>query len=356
MLRRRLLKTAGSFGALSVTAPRAPLAASGFYVPAEEAPHTQTFMQWPVHRRVYPDPVFLEMTQRAIADIANTIAAFEPVTMLAAKEYHRRARKMLSDDVTLWDIPTEDLWCRDAGPIFVIDGAGSLAIRHIRFNGWGRKQVHRRDAQIAQRVAQRLGLELLPSGLVGEAGGVEQDGHGLLMAHASSWVNDNRNPGLSRAKIEDRLLTAYGARRMIWSEGVWGEDITDYHIDSLARFTGPRQVLINLPERPDPIDPFHAAAIQTHDRLVAEGLDVEVITEPERPRVRTPDFVASYANYYVCNGAVIAAQFGDDRTDAIARNALARHYPGREIILLNVDPLGEMGGGIHCATQQMPAP
>jgi len=294
------------------------------------------------------------MAQHAIADIANAIAEFEPVVMLAAASDHARAQRKLSAAVDLWDVPTEDLWCRDAGPVFVIDGKGGLAVRHIQFNGWGRKQVHARDAKIAELVTARLGLPLLPSGLYGEAGGVEQDGHGLLLAHESSWIIENRNPGLTRDAVEARLLAAYGADRMIWSEGVRGGDITDYHIDSLARFTGPGRVLINLPDDPDPDDPFHDAALDTHDALVAAGLDVEVIPEPEERRVDSVDFVASYANYYVCNGGVIAAQFGDAEADVLARDALARHYPGREIVTLNVDPLGEMGGGIHCATQQMP--
>ena len=340
---------------MTIAGPTLAQPGDGFYVPPEEGPHQRTFMQWPVNRRVHPDPVFLDMVQHTIADIANVISEFEPVTMLAAAADHAGARRKLSGRVELWDIPTEDLWCRDAGPIFVVDGKGGLAIRHIQFNGWGEKQVNSRDSQIAQKVAERLGLDLLQTGLHGEAGGVEQDGHGLLLAHESSWVNENRNPGLSRDQIETRLLRAYGAERMIWSDGVWGEDITDYHIDSLARFTGPGRVLINLPDDLDLSDPFHAAAADTHDRIVAAGLSVEVIPEPEQRRVDSIDFVASYANYYVCNGGVIAAQFGDRETDQIATEALARHYPGRDIITLNVDTLGELGGGIHCATQQMPA-
>ncbi|SMX44388.1 Putative agmatine deiminase [Octadecabacter ascidiaceicola] len=330
-------------------------AQTGYFVPSEEARHQRTFMQWPVNRRVHPDPLFLEMAQQTIADVANAIADFEPVTMLAHPDDHASARRKLSSGVELWDIPTEDLWCRDAGPIFLVDGNGGLAVSHIQFNGWGEKQVNARDSKIAAEVANRLGLELIPTGLRGEAGAVEQDGHGLLLAHESSWVNDNRNPGLTRGEIETRLLRAYGADRMIWTDGVWGEDITDYHIDSLARFTGPNRVLINLPDDPDMSDPFHVAALDTHDALEAAGLQIEVIPEPTIRRVNSIDFVASYANYYVCNGAVIAAQFGDAETDAIAEDALRRHYPGREIITLNVDPLGEMGGGIHCATQQMPA-
>ncbi len=355
MHRRNLLLSGGAFGLLGL--PRNAIAKSGpeFFVPPEESPHERTFMQWPVNRQVHADPVFLRMTQQTIADIANAISEFEPVTMLAAQNDHARARAKLSGAVALWDVPTEDLWCRDSGPIFVVNGNGDMAVSQIQFNGWGERQVNQRDSQIAGRVAHRLGVPLLPTGLRGEAGGVEQDGHGLLIAHESSWVNDNRNPGLSRDQIEQRLLKAYGADRMIWSAGLWDQDITDYHIDSLARFTGPGRVLINLPDDPDMSDPFHLAALDTHDTLVAQGLSVEVIPEPHRRRVQSIDFVASYANYYVCNGGVIAAQFGDKETDQIAVDALARHYPGREIVTLNVDPLGELGGGIHCATQQMPA-
>lgn len=355
MNRRKLIFGSCAAGVIGMTGQTFAQTGQDFYVPPEEAKHQRTFMQWPVNRTVHPDPVFLDIVQQTIADVANAISAFEPVTMLAVQADHTGARRKLSTAVELWDIPTEDLWCRDAGPIFVVNAAGSLAVSHIQFNGWGEKQVNRHDSQIARLVAERLGLELRPTGLLGEAGGVEQDGHGLLAAHESSWVNDNRNPGLSRDEVESRLLTAYGADRMIWSDGVWGEDITDYHIDSLARFTGQGRMLLNLLSDPDMRNPFHLAALDTHDKLVAEGLGVEVIYEPNKRRVRSVDFVASYANYYVCNGGVIAAEFGDPEADQAAVDALARHYPDREIVTLNVDPLGEMGGGIHCATQQMPA-
>ena len=114
-------------------------------------------------------------------------------------------------------------------------------------------------------------------------------------------------------------------------------------------------LLINLPGRPISGEPFHEDALETHDILKAAGLEVDVIPEPNRRRVRSADFVASYVNYYVCNGGVIAPQFGDSDTDAEARRALRRHYPGREVVTLNTDTLGQLGGGIHCATQQMPA-
>lgn len=356
-MNRRDFLAYGSTTALMSILPIDALAGlgKGFSVPPEENRHAGTFMQWPVSRRVYPDRYFLDQTQQTIANIANTIAEFEPVTMLAAKSDHAAARRKLSQKVTLWDIPTDDLWCRDSGPIFGVGPSGKLAVSHIQFNGWGRKQVHGHDRAVAARVASRMGLELIDSDLKGEAGGVEQDGHGLLMAHESSWVNRNRNPGQSRDQVEARLLAAYGATQMIWSRGLKGQDITDYHIDSLARFTGPGRVLINLPQIPDPYDPFHKAAQATHKVLKKAGLKITVIPEPAKRRVKDIDFVASYANYYVCNRAVIAAQFGDAKADHKAVQALRRHYPGREIIALNVDALGELGGGVHCATQQIPA-
>lgn len=328
------------------------MATQPLHVRPEEDPHEATFMMWPAARTVHPEKAFLNILQQTIADIANAIAQFEPVILLAAPSDQARAKTMLSSNVTLWDIPTEDLWARDAGPLIAHRGSRRV-VSHIKFNGWGNKQVHTRDGQVAGAIATRLGFDLVDSGFFGEAGGVEHDGHGLLMAHESSWVNKNRNPSLSRADVERRLLKAYGAERMIWGKGVRGEDITDYHIDSLARFTGPNRALINLNDNPDWEDPFHVAAYETYDILKAAGVDLEVIPEPTYRRVKGVEFVASYANYYACNGAVIAAEFGDRESDKIAREALARHYPGREIVTLNVDPLGEVGGGIHCATQQL---
>ncbi len=327
----------------------------GFRVPAEESPHEATIMMWPASRRVYTGKSYLRLVQRTISKIANAIKDFEPVILLADANEHSRIRKLVSDDVVLWDIPTEDLWARDAGPLIATASNGRRVHSHIRFNGWGKKQVHKFDGAVAKSVTDRLGFDTYDSGLRGECGGADQDGHGNLIAHESSWVIANRNPGLSQAEIERRLLSAYGARHLVWSEGLKARDVTDYHIDGLARFTGPGRVLMNLPKRPDARDPFHKAANRTHKDLTDAGLTLDIIPDPTHRRVKSIDFVASYVNYYVCNGAVIMPHFGDSDSDQIAQSALARHYPGREIIALNTDPLGENGGGIHCATQQLPA-
>ena len=345
-------------GSTQKDSAQASLALADYEMPPETAPHERTLMQWPVSLDVY-DRKSLQGVQSRIALIANTIGRFEPVVMMVSDADANAARSQLDDRVAIWNIPTDDLWCRDSGPTFVKNAAGALAVSHIRFNGWGNKQLHDNDGNIAKRVAARLGLPLLDSGLVGEGGGVEHDGAGTLLATASCWVNPNRNRG-TQTDIGRKLTRALGGEKIIWVPGLKGKDITDYHIDALARFVDPGKILIQLPARIDPADPFSRAAFEAYDILKrqtdAQGRKFEIITIPEPVNIRSrkADFLASYVNYYVCNGAVIAPEFGDDRIDRKAQETLKQLYPHREIVMLNIDPLGEAGGGIHCATQQQP--
>ncbi|MGI9352731.1 MAG: agmatine deiminase family protein [Rhizobiaceae bacterium] len=335
-------------------------AVTGFRLPEESGPHVRTFMQWPANLQVYGDVYFLTKIQDTIADIANTISEFEPVVMLMDNMHIGKARKKLGVGVEIWNIPTDDLWCRDSGPVFVKNGSGDMAVSQLNFNGWGNKQTHRNDGQIAERVASELGLKVLDRGLVGEGGGVECDGEGTLIAHESSWVNSNRNTA-NKDEIGQKLCHAFGMKKVVWAPGIIGQDVTDYHIDALARFTAPGKIIIQLPDRVYGGDIWSRAAFETHDILAnstdASGrmLEITTLPEPEYPRISSPDFVASYVNYYVCNDAVIAAQFGDPQADLKARTTLSDAFPGREVVMLNADLLGELGGGIHCATQQQPA-
>jgi agmatine deiminase len=327
-------------------------------MPLESEPHERTIMQWPVNLDIY-EQRSLKKVQASIALIANNIAKFEPVVMLVADAHATAAQKALSPEIELWNIPTDDLWCRDSGPTFIKNARGEMAIANFHFNGWGEKQPHDNDALIAERVAERLGLPLLDTGLVGEQGGVEHDGAGTLLAHASCWVNPNRNAG-NKAEVELALLNALGGKKMIWAPGIAGKDITDYHIDALARFVGPGKVLIQLGDAIDPDDPWSVSGHETLEILQnatdARGKKLEIIRLPDPVNIRSrkADFVASYVNYYVCNGAVIAAQFGDKAADGKAKEVLQSLYPGRTIVMIDIDPIGESGGGIHCATQHQP--
>ena len=364
MTRRTVLKSvlAGlSVGAVGSSASAGQsVRAAGYRMPLESGPHLRTFMQWPAVKDIHGGQENLDAVRDEIALIANSIARFEPVVMLARPEHLEGARGRLKPDVELWPLAVQDLWCRDSGPTFVLDAQGQLAASELNFNGWGGKQQHADDALVARRVAEKLGLQIFDNPVTGEGGGVETAGESTLLAHASSWVNPNRNNG-TEAEIGKILCDALGAEKMIWAPGVKDADITDYHIDALARFVKPGLVLIQLPEKVIDGDPWSAAAFETYEVLKkatdvqGRKLDIAVIPDPAGVRSSAEDFVSSYVNYYVCNGAVIGAEFGDDKADSEAARMLGQLYPGREILSLNVDVIGESGGGIHCATQQQPS-
>jgi agmatine deiminase len=232
----------------------------------------------------------------------------------------------------------------------------------VRFNGWGNKQRHAGDRRLAEIVAKMLRLEVVDSGVVGEGGGLEVDGDGTVLAAESSWVNENRNPGRSRADIEAALVDLVGAERFLWVEGLPGRDITDDHIDSQARFATPTTIVLDRPVADAPDDVWSRTATKTRDRLGAahtrDGKPYAIadLVQPERVRRHGAGFLATYLNYYVCNGAVLAPSFGDPLADDRARDTLAELFPTRRVVQLDIDPVAAGGGGIHCATQQQPVP
>ncbi|AUG80507.1 peptide ABC transporter permease [Kitasatospora sp. MMS16-BH015] len=351
-----------AFGATAARrAVGAPAVAGAFQVPVDTVPHTRTWMAWPDSSGIWGGK--LSGVQSNIALIAKTIAKYEPVTMLANSASVSKARSMCGSAVTvIGSIPVDDCWMRDTGPVFRTDGAGGLDTVGLNFNGWGNHQTHAKDALVAQRIASYLGLPFTAAGLVGEGGAIETDGAGTLMATRSSIINSDRNPGMTQAQLESAMCAAYGASKVIWFTGIAGQDITDDHVDATSRFLGPGTAAVQMPLSGD-TDVWSNDERQQYQALSAatsaQGTRY-AITQIQGPnynliRSTSPDFVGSYANYYVCNGAVISAQFGDTRADAAAKTTLARLFPGRTIEQLNIDNLGAGGGGIHCVTQQQPA-
>jgi agmatine deiminase len=331
-------------------------------MPAEETPHERTWMCWPSSTEVWGSD--LAGVQTAIVAIATAISRFEPVALLVRPEERERVGKKLPK-VMLVEAPVDDLWARDTLPSFLTrqsgTGAVELAAGRVQFNGWGGKQIHSGDADLTRIVAEHLRVPLIDSGVVGEGGGLEIDGQRTVLAAASSWVNDNRNPGRSRDQIAAALLNLLGAERMIWIDGLAGADITDGHIDTLGRFATPTTIVIDKPAFDDRTDPWVAVAARTKDLLGAartsanKPYKIVSMTQPTKTRQTGDSFLSTYMNYYVCNGAVIAPEFGDRSADTEAKRVLTALFPGRQIVQLNIDALAAGGGGIHCATQQQPS-
>ncbi|MEU4955496.1 agmatine deiminase family protein [Streptomyces lavendulae] len=351
-------------GAALTSASASPAARPGGVrpqVPADDVPHARTWMSWPSRKSVWGRQ--LSGVQEDIALIARTIAEFEPVVMCVPDDYSaRQARPLCGPQVEVTTtIPTDDLWMRDIAPVFRHDGNGGLDAVSLNFNGWGNKQVHTYDTRAAELVARRRGLRLTYADLVGEGGAVECDGDGTLMATESSLVNKNRNRGMSRDEIEDALLEAYGADKMIWLPGIRGKDITDDHVDVTSRFVRPGVVMVQLPPQDrndewarDAREQFAILSAATDAR--GRRLRVIRVDGPDTVRSKSSTFVDSYLNFVLVNGGVITARFGDRSKDEAARQALAAAFPGREVVQLDVDRLMGGGGGIHCSTMHEPMP
>jgi agmatine deiminase len=329
-------------------------------MPEEGEPHQRTWMAFGVSDRIW-EPAQVPVVQRNLAAIAAAVSRFEPVTMLVRPDELDLARGLLGDAaVELVAAELDDLWMRDTGPIFVT-GDGALSAVDFNFNGWGGKQAHTRDSRVAGFVTGRAGARAVHTGLVLEGGGIEVDGEGTAIITESCVLNKNRNPGLSKQDVETQLGALLGLEKILWLPGIAGHDITDGHTDFYARFAGPGVVVAGLD--PDPGSYDHEVT-QRHLDLLKSATDargrplrVEVIKAPSRLRDESAgaDFAAGYINFYVCNGGVIAPEFGDPEADAAALDTLRRLFPDRDVVQLDIDGIAAGGGGIHCTTQQEPA-
>ncbi|MDI2124578.1 agmatine deiminase family protein [Yinghuangia seranimata] len=326
---------------------------------AEWDSHARTFMSWPASTGIWgPD---LAAVRRDITGIARAIAATEPVVLLARPEQADDAQNACGSDVEVVPIPVDDLWARDTVPVFV-EEAGAVHGVDFNFNGWGDKQAHGHDALVAREVLAKYGIPRDQTWITAEGGSFETDGAGTLMVTESSVVNDNRNPGKSRQQIEDELKRVLGVTKVIWFEGVRGKDITDAHVDSLARFVAPGVVLLDKAFPGEPADSWSRSADQARavlkDATDARGKTLQVIDLPQPdPQEMTghgDDFVSSYVNFFIGNKAVFLPRFGDKAADDRARGILRDHFPDRDVVSLRIDTIASGGGGIHCATHDQP--
>ncbi|MCF3194127.1 agmatine deiminase family protein [Pseudomonas bubulae] len=349
---------------LGLNASRVQAALKGnWHMPDEGDKHQRAFIAFGAQQAIWED--FTPNVQDALGLIARTLAEFEPVTVFCREgEQDLAAEKCGTDNITFVTTQLDDIWMRDIGANFVIDGEGRLGAVDFNFNGWGNKQQHGDDAQLAALVARKTAASYIRSELVGEGGGIEVDGQGTAIMTESSWINANRNPDWSKAEIEEELKARLGLRKIIWLPGIKGKDITDAHVDFYARFVKPGVVIANLDT--DPLSYDHKVTLAHLDILKnatdADGrkLQVHTLSPPMDPRQNkfsknNPDFAAGYINYFVINGAVIAPEFGDETADTKAFDLLSELYPDREVVQLNIDAISAGGGGIHCVTSHQPS-
>jgi agmatine deiminase len=324
-------------------------------MPSEEAEHEGTWLQWP-HHHTYGqdlpnsyDNIWIEMTKALHNGEMVHIVAYDETEKNRITQLLENANVDMSQIDFLIE-KTEDVWVRDNGPIFVYDKDNNLTITNWEFNGWGGKHKYENDNQIPTHVSSSIGIPKVDITMVLEGGAIEVDGDGTLMATKSSILNSNRNPGLTQAQAELFFKHYLGITNFVWLEGIAGLDITDMHIDGIARFVGNHTIatvskdfVLNFGEE-----------VFTNDYGIletAKNANGEPYTLVELPMAAQSE--GSYLNYYIGNEVVIVPNYNEP-TDAQANAIIQGLYPERQVIGIMVNDLWEDGGALHCVTQQQP--
>jgi agmatine deiminase len=324
--------------------------------PAEFEPHERTWMAWPHRQDLYGER--LAPMQAAYAKVARAIATFEPVNMVVHPDHAATARTQLGNAAQIIEVPIDDSWIRDSGPTFIVDGDGHVAGVSWRFNAWGGKHSPwTSDDALAKTLLRRERLGVRQSWLTCEGGSLACDGEGTLIVTETSILNPNRNPGVSKAFATSELKAMLGVEKVIWLPGDPLDLETDGHIDGMCCFVKPGTVLFET--NPDVTKP-HARILAENLAVLrsetdAKGRKLEAIPLVEAANaVATSDvFCRSYINFYLPNGGLILPAYGIPE-DAAALATVARAFPDRKIVQVDVNAIAPGGGSIHCITQEQP--
>jgi agmatine deiminase len=285
----------------------------------------------------------------ALADALHAEGKGETIVLVAASSEAASEARRLAPFATVIEEPFGDIWLRDTGPIVLGSGDQRMA-QGFGFNGWGGKYDLAGDDSIGERLAASVPLPYAKADWILEGGAIDGDGSGTFVTTEQCLLNPNRNPGLDRAAIEERLARDLGASRVVWlGEGLLN-DHTDGHVDNLARFVGPGRVALPEPATDDPNAAVYADAAE---RLAAAGLEIVRLPSPGRIEVEGEIIPASYMNFLVGNAAVVVPIYGaaNDEAAVAAGQAL---FPDRRAVGLRADHILTGGGSFHCISQQVP--
>jgi agmatine deiminase len=342
----------------------------GYSFPPEWHPHSATWITWPRPEGIsFPD--FYERVPDNLVRIIKHIVPREKVCIsvpngnwqrIVEKEFEHNECPL--ENVRFFHIPSDEAWCRDHGPAFVLrkhrSGKMQAAIIDWDYNAWGRKYPRYEDDDLLPvRVGEALELPVFQPNIVMEGGSVDFNGAGTILTTESCLLNHNRNPNLSKRQIENRLKAYYGQKHVIWlKDGIVGDD-TDGHIDDFARFIAPGKVVIAVEHDKDDenYDVLQENLVLLRKARDQDGKPLEVIEIP------MPDIVelqgqrlpASYANFYFVNGALLVPTYDDKKRDRRALEILQSHLNDRQVIGIDCRDLIWGLGAIHCLTQQQPA-
>ncbi|MDO9552171.1 agmatine/peptidylarginine deiminase [Rhodonellum sp.] len=340
-------------------------ASLGYIFPAEFGPHASTWLSWPHKEASWPGKI--DTIFSAYAEFIKLVAEGELVHINVANEAMRQfatAHLVLANadlsNIQFHFFPTNDAWCRDHGPAFLINPEAECkkALVKWNYNAWGEKYPpYDLDNQIPIKIAEYLNIPCFTPGIVMEGGSVEFNGKGTVLTSEACLLNPNRNPHLSKGQIEQYLIDYYGVSNVLWlNDGILGDD-TDGHIDDLTRFVNADTVVTVVEQNAS--DENYAPLKENLDLLqklrLEDGKQLNIIELPMPAPIVFEDMrlPASYANFYVSNKYVIVPTFRDDNDDK-ALDILSGCFSDRKVV--GVDSLDLIWGlgSFHCLSQQEP--
>ena len=346
-----------------VTEKRTP-AEMGYRFPAEWEKHAATWLSYPHNEASWPGkihtifPFYLEFIRHLAAGERVNINVTGPEMRERVEKSLRQANVQMSA-ITLHELLTNDAWCRDHGPAFVISPSTRhpKAIVNWKYNGWGGKYPAELDTTIPSRIGDKLGLPVFHPGIVMEGGAVDFNGNGTLITTTSCLLHPNRNPGLSQLQIEKFLMDYYGVEQVLWlGDGIEGDD-TNGHVDDITRFVS-EDTVVSMVEHNKSDGNFiplkeNLKMLNTFRLINGRQLNVVELPMPEPLYYDGQRLPASYANFYIANAGVMVPVF-KCKQDELALEILSSCFTDRPVIGIDSVEIIWGLGSWHCLSQQEP--
>ena len=338
----------------------------GYYFPAEFAPHTATWLSWPHKEASWPGkiasiyPKYCQFIKEVAVGETVCINVVDEAMKAFAIQCLREAGADLGK-IRFFIHPTNDAWCRDHGPAFLINPNADIkkVIVDWGYNAWGNKYPpYDLDDVIPTSIGKHYNIPVYNPGIVMEGGSVEFNGQGSLLTSTACLLNENRNPHLNQQQIEEYLYNYYGVEQVLWvDEGIVGDD-TDGHIDDTVRFVNANTVLTVIEEnkQDENYELLQHNLRQLKQLRLLNGQQLNIVELPMPDAVVYEDqrLPASYANFYIANAAVIVPTFRCAKDDK-ALQIIQQSFPDRKVIGIDSTDIIWGLGSFHCLSQQEPA-
>lgn len=319
---------------------------------AEWEEQKSVWLSWPHHRENWKDN--LVEIREFYVELMQMILSYQPVNLIIPNRelYDEVLALNLGSKskftLNIHEIPNNDIWIRDYGPIFVEENK-EISIIDFEFNGWGEVfSPWNLDNTIPLKISEKCGYKYVHHSMVLEGGGLDFNGSGVALMTKESLVNPLRNPHLSQVEIENILKSSLGLSEIVWLPHGFPGDYPYHHIDNVARFVSKDHILLVMPDETDTEN--YRRMQENLEVLKGKKFKITFFPLPKERIYKEKKLFYSYANFIFVNGGIILSKFGCPQ-DEEAKEILSKIFPEREILSIDSNTLVEQEGGLHCMSK-----